>query len=176
MNNVHIKIKLAPGTTMPTRATSGSVGYDVTCHSLFLVDKDGKKLPIATQNDLDQLTVIQPKIAYAEIHTGVHVQPEKGYYVELVPNSRLGKLFLVYGNSIGIIDPDYTGGIRVLLNNTADAWYVSELSHFLPGNVVGQLIIRRKYDAVFEQVEELEATERGEGGFGSTAGKETAHD
>lgn len=94
--------------------------------------------------------------------------PAEGYYVELVPNSRLAKTGLVYGNSFGVIDPDYTGSIKCVLNITSSAT-PEDLETVSAGSVIGQLIIREKVDAVFEQVDELEQTERGDGGFGSTA-------
>lgn len=172
MNNVHIKIKLAPGATMPTRATSGSVGYDVNCLRFYAVDFDDNKRQIESEDDLEEMADDKFQVDYVELHTGVHVQPEEGYRIDLCPCSRIAKTHVIYGNGIGHIDPDFTGGMRVILNTVDDGWYIRDLKKFLPGRVIGQLIILPKIDAVFEQVEELEATERGEGGFGSTAGKE----
>ena len=168
---VKIKIMLDDGASMPTRATDGSVGYDVRSTALYVVDGDGDKLKCYTEDDLYNLVECGHQANYIEVHTGVHVQPEDGYHVELFPNSRIGKLKVIYGNSIGLIDPDYTGGIRVILNNTDDAWHVSEVIKFLPSNVVGQLVIRKKYDAEWELTNKLDETVRGDGGFGSTEKK-----
>jgi deoxyuridine 5'-triphosphate nucleotidohydrolase len=176
-----IKIKLDEGATMPTRATSGSVGYDVTAlrvRALGCFDGDAYLTKENIKQQCDQykhFSVGCGGLGKARLHTykliidtGVHVQPEDGYYVELVPNSRLAKLGLIYGNSIGVIDPDYTGSIKCVLD-VLDTAVFEHLEHFLPGNVVGQLIIRKKYDAGFIQVDELDETDRGDGGFGSTA-------
>ena len=153
---------------MPTRATKGSVGYDVKCLELYGVHTDGTKYRIYDEDYIDYM--IEKKIGFhhLEVNTGVHVQPEDGYYVELVPNSRLGKLNVIYGNSIGVIDPDYTGAIRVLLNTTKPFWDDDVIKKFLPGNVVGQLIVRQKFDAEWELTDKLDETVRGDGGFGST--------
>lgn len=167
-----IKIKLDPGASMPTRATDGSVGYDVKCLEMYVVEPDGKKQRVYNEEYLYWLAETDIEVSHLEIVTGVHVQPEDGYYVELVPNSRLGKLGLVYGNSIGVIDPDYTGSIKVLLQSVVGSWQVPRMVKFLPGNVVGQLIIRPKIDAEWEVTDKLDKTQRGDGGFGSTEGKD----
>lgn len=178
---IKVKIKLDSGATMPTRATSGSVGYDVTALRVKALGGEDENVDLTKKNLYRQcgryMTVCGGCGSYRDVRlctykliidTGVHVQPEDGYYVELVPNSRLAKLGLIYGNSIGVIDPDYTGSIKCILDvlDTASLW---DLEHFLPGNVIGQLIIRKKYDADFIQVDELDETERGDGSFGSTA-------
>lgn len=176
MNNVQIKIKLDPGATMPRRAHDTDVGYDITCATFTIVLPDNSQLKLETANQLQNaFSNVGLSFNTVIIDTGVHVTPGKDYYVELVPNSRQAKTSIRWGNSIGVIDPGYTGSIKIILTHSSFINY-ADLEAYLPGNVVGQLIIRRKYDAVFEQVKELEATERGEGGFGSTAGKETAHD
>ena len=163
-----IKIKLDPGAAMPTRATEGSVGYDVKCLELYVVTPKGKKHRVYNEEYLYWLAETDIELSHLEIVTGVHVQPEDGYYVELVPNSRLGKTGLVYGNSIGVIDPDYTGSIKVLLQSVVGVWQVPHMVKFLPDNVVGQLIIRKKIDAEWELTDKLDETVRGDGGFGST--------
>lgn len=178
MKHVQIKIKLDNGATMPTRATDGSVGYDVTALKAVLVDTNGNRVTFTDYTKLDryiyasgfcgEVNRIRSQYKRVIIDTGVHVTPADGYYVELVPNSRLAKTGLVYGNSFGVIDPDYTGSIKCVLNITSSAT-PEDLETVSAGSVIGQLIIREKVDAVFEQVDELEQTERGEGGFGSTA-------
>lgn len=159
---------LEDGATMPTRATDGSVGYDVTCLRFYAVDPEGNKRQVETEDDVEQLVEDKYQVHHIELHTGVHVQPEDGYHVNLFPNSRIGKLTVIYGNSVGVIDPDYTGGIRAILNNVGEGWYVGELKKFLPKCVIGQLIILPKFDADWEVTDKLDETVRGDGGFGST--------
>ena len=63
----------------------------------------------------------------------------------------------------GVIDPGYRGEIKVVLINVTDAPIA-----LAAGDRVAQLRIVRKIEAEFEEVEDLDATHRGEGGFGST--------
>lgn len=148
------KIKLDDGAIMPTKAHSSDVGLDVRALHVEAIRAGSKNY-----------------IYKLKIDTGVHVTPPEGYYFELVPNSRIAKSHFYYGNSIGIIDPEYTGSIKVILNCT-HAITESPMT-LIPqkGDVVGQLILRKKYDVTFAQVTELYATERGDGGFGSTENK-----
>lgn len=166
-----IKITLDPGATMPTRATKGSVGYDVTCLRFYAVDPEGNKRQIETEDDLEQLVDDKFPTDYVELHTGVHVQPEEGYRIDLCPCSRIAKAHVIYGNGIGHIDPDFTGGMRVILNTLDYDWYICDLKKFLPGCVIGQLIILPKIDADWIVTDKLDETVRGDGGFGSTEKK-----
>lgn len=169
MKTINIKVKLDKGATMPTRAHDTDVGYDVTCMQLTIIACDGSRHIITTELQLNNnLEMLYRHAAFPliEIDTGVHVQPEHGYYVELVPNSRQSKRSVHWNNSIGIIDPSYTGSIKIYIRDKASN---EDLAEYLPGKVVGQLIVREKYDAAFQQVDSLDETDRGNGGFGSTA-------
>ncbi|HEY0200738.1 MAG TPA: dUTP diphosphatase [Burkholderiaceae bacterium] len=63
----------------------------------------------------------------------------------------------------GVIDPGYRGEIKVVLTNVTDAPIA-----LAAGDRIAQLRIVQKIEATFEEVEDLDATHRGEGGFGST--------
>lgn len=168
--NPTIKIKLDAGATMPRYAHPTDVGADVTALRTWIVDADGTEHEIRTLHDFLKLrTWTLAHIAKLKIDTGVHAQPPAGYYIELVPNSRIAKTPFQYANSIGIIDPTYTGSMRVVLNVVNIIITTDDIAQFLPGKVVGQLIVRKQHQATFTQVDTLEATERGSGGFGSTA-------
>lgn len=168
--NTKIKVMLDPGAAMPTRAHDTDVGYDVKALRTTIVTIWGEEYPLETMDDCFCINRQHIDCAKIKIDTGVHVQPEPGYYIELVPNSRLAKSPFMYANSFGVIDPAYTGSMRVILNSV-NRPTPDDLFNFLPGKVVGQLIIRERISADFERVNTLEATERGDGGFGSTAGK-----
>lgn len=165
---VKIKVKLAPGAAMPTRAHDTDVGYDVKALRTWLVQGDGTEHELESTADCMAMHYKGIDCAKVKIDTGVHVTPAAGYYIELVPNSRLAKSPFMYANSFGVIDPAYTGSMRVILN-CVNRLTTEDLYNFLPGKVVGQLIIRERIPAAFEQVDSLEETERGSGGFGSTA-------
>lgn len=162
-----IKVMLDPGAAMPTRATKGSVGYDVCSYKLYLVHDNGSETICETQEQI-RPTLYDNRICYLKIDTGVHVTPEEGYYIDLVPNSRQGKTSLCWNGSIGVIDPDYTGSIKIMVSTKNKEFNHDDVAKLLPGNVVGQLIIRQKIDADLEFTDKLDETERGDGGFGST--------
>jgi len=95
--------------------------------------------------------------------TGVRVAPPPGFYFDLVPRSSIYKSGFVLANSVGIIDMTYRGTVKVPLVKVNPEKEVPEL----PWRAV-QLIPRRFYPLEAKQVENLEETVRGEGGFGST--------
>jgi dUTP pyrophosphatase len=165
-----IKIMLEDGAAMPTRAHDTDVGYDVKALRTWLVQGDGTEHELESTADCIAMKYKGIDCAKVKIDTGVHVTPSDGYYIELVPNSRLAKTPFMYGNSFGVIDPAYTGSMRVILN-CVNRLTPEDLYNFLPGKVVGQLIIRPKLDAEWELTDKLDETKRGDGGFGSTEKK-----
>lgn len=125
---------------MPTKAHRTDVGYDLTLIDVWKTDGD---------------------VTFYE--TGVIVSPPSGFYFELVPRSSLSKTGYMLANSVGIIDPDFRGSIKVpLIKITKEKPDIT-----LPFNCV-QLVLRKIDDCVFDQVDILEQTERADGGFGST--------
>lgn len=166
---VNALIQLDPGATIPTRAHDTDVGYDVTSCRFTVVHPNGMRTICTTAEHITDATGMQkydhPGTDYIEIDTGIHLTPPPGYYFELVPNSRQAKTTVSWGNSIGIIDPTYTGSIKIIIKHGK----LEDLTRYLPGNVVGQLILRPLLSADFQQVDQLATTERGSGGFGSTA-------
>lgn len=95
--------------------------------------------------------------------TGIQIQPEFGWYFDLVPRSSISKSGYMLANNVGIIDRTYTGNVLVPLikidKNMPDLT--------LPARIV-QIIPRPIVHGQWHQVESFEATERGAGGFGSS--------
>lgn len=152
---MNIKVVLDKGASVPSKTRESDVGYDIKANNVKFI---GLQPVIGLRGDNRAI------YAYVEVDTGVHVKPEDGYYVEVIPNSRWGKRGVVpYSN--GIIDPEYTGSIKLIFKLLS--WYEKD---DIPkvGDVVGQLIIRNKYDTTFEVVDSLPKTDRGDGAFGST--------
>lgn len=101
------------------------------------------------------------------IPTGLHIALPEGYEAQIRPRSGLAlKHGLTVLNSPGTIDADYRGEIGVLLINLSQQDFVIN-----DGERIAQMIIARHEQADFVVVEELDQTERGEGGYGHTGVK-----
>ena len=98
------------------------------------------------------------------ILTGLHIALPAGYEAQVRPRSGLAlKKGITVLNSPGTIDADYRGEIGVLLINLSqDDFVVND------GERVAQMIIARHEQGEFVEVEVLDETERGEGGYGHT--------
>lgn len=153
-----VKIKFARFTErakMPTKNKSTDVGYDIYA--------------IQTEHTDENRTQIK-------VYTGIGVQPEKGYYVEVLPRSSIYKKHLQLANSCAIIDPDYTGEIILIFNKIPTesvSAYGGSLAYsnacfIKPGEKIAQIIVRKCIDAKWEEVNKLDKTERGSNGFGSS--------
>ncbi len=101
----------------------------------------------------------------AVIPTGIAIALPSADYVALVfARSGLGiKHGVVPGNCVGVIDSDYRGEIMVGLYNSGESEYTVQ-----PGDRIAQLMVTPVVQADVELVDELDETERGAGGFGST--------
>ena len=136
------RLPAAEGIPLPSRATSGSAGYDLCA---------------AVQHDL----VLAPGDR-AQIPTGYRFAIPSGYEGQIRPRSGL---VLSHGilvpNAPGTIDSDYRGELRVILLNAG------EKSHSIRrGDRIAQLVIAPVTTAEFCECDQLESTDRGEGGFG----------
>ena len=96
------------------------------------------------------------------IGTGIFIELPEGYEAQIRPRSGLAvKHGISIVNSPGTVDADYRGEIKVILINLSKEDYTIE-----PGERICQMIIGRYEKVDFEVVQEIEATARGEGGFG----------
>lgn len=109
--------------------------------------------------------VVIPAGGQASIPTGIAIALPSADYVALIfARSSLGVKFGVApANCVGVIDSDYRGQVVVGLRNAGKADYTVQ-----PGDRVAQMAVMPVVQAELELVEELDATERGTGGFGST--------
>ena len=130
---------------LPTYATPGSAGLDLRAC-------------------LDAPLILEPN-AWQLVPTGLSVFiKDPGYAALILPRSGLGhKHGIVLGNLVGLIDSDYQGQLMV------SAWNRSTVAFTLnPMERLAQLVIVPVVQAQFNVVTEFVATERGEGGYGST--------
>ncbi len=99
--------------------------------------------------------------------TGLYISLPKGYEAQIRPRSGLSlKKGLTVLNSPGTIDADYRGEIGIILINLSQ-----EAQTIEPGERIAQMVIARHEQPALKQVEVLDMTERGEGGFGHSGEK-----
>jgi dUTP pyrophosphatase len=141
---IGIKILNRSNYPLPDYATSGSSGMDIRAN-------------------LQQPFNLQP-LQRTIMPTGLFVEIPHGYEIQVRPRSGLAiKQGITCLNTPGTIDSDYRGEIKIVLVNLSD-----EIQVIHPGDRIAQLVLQKVETATWEIVEEVEATERNEGGFGST--------
>lgn len=101
------------------------------------------------------------------IPTGIHIGLPQGYEAQVRPRSGLAlKHGITCLNSPGTIDADYTGDVGVILiNHGQEPFTIND------GDRIAQMVIAKYKQVTWVEVEELQATERGDGGFGHTGKK-----
>ena len=136
--------KLRPDAVVPRYMTAGAAGLDL-CAAL------------------DAPVVIEPGARVA-ISTGLAMAIPAGFEGQVRPRSGLAKNHgVTLVNAPGTIDSDYVGPITILLINLGREAFTVEHGHR-----IAQLVIAPVVQAELEVVDQLDATERGAGGFGST--------
>ncbi|MBK6293916.1 MAG: dUTP diphosphatase [Rhodoferax sp.] len=130
---------------LPAYATPGSAGLDLRAC-------------------LNQPLMLAPN-AWQLVPTGIAIyMANPGYAALILPRSGLGhKHGIVLGNLVGLIDSDYQGQLMVSAWNRSDVAFTIE-----PMERIAQLVIVPVQQAQFTIVTEFPASQRGEGGYGST--------
>ena len=101
------------------------------------------------------------------IGTGLFIALEPGYEAQVRPRSGLAlKKGITVLNAPGTVDADYRGEVGVILYNASKEDFVIE-----PGERIAQMVIAKYEQISWEQVEVLDETERGDGGYGHTGVK-----
>jgi dUTP pyrophosphatase len=144
---VKVKVKHTGKFALPAYASSGAAAMD-------LVAEVGRAQHIIQGSN--QL-----------IPTGIAVGVPKGYCFKIYARSGIAdKRGLAPSNAVGIIDSDYTGQVYISLANH------SEVTQYIePGERIAQIMLEKTIPFEWEAVDELEETDRGIGGFGSTGEK-----
>lgn len=100
----------------------------------------------------------------AMIGTGLAMAIPEGYFGGIFARSGLAfREGLRPANCVGVVDSDYRGEVKVALHNDSD-----QIRTVTAGERIAQLLVLPYLEAVFEEKETLDQTERGEGGFGHT--------
>lgn len=113
--------------------------------------------------DIQEPIVLNP-LQRTLVPTGLYIALPQGYEAQVRPRSGLAlKHGITVLNSPGTIDADYRGQLQVILVNLSDTPFT-----IAPGERIAQMVIAKHEQVEWEQVESLEQTSRGAGGFGST--------
>lgn len=142
----HIKVKIINRShhQLPAYETHGAAGMDVRA---FL------KEPV----------VLQP-LERALIPTGLYMQLPQGYECQIRPRSGLAyRHGITIANAPGTVDADFRGEIKVILLNLSNEPFTVN-----DGERVCQMVIAKYEKVSWEQVDRIDETERGDGGFGHT--------
>ena len=142
MRKIKIKIHVDAGYSLPNYQSKDAAGCDL-CYC--------GETPI-TIYTLDR----------AFIHTGVHIALPEGYEAQVRGRSGLNKTHGIVVPT-GTIDADYRGDIGVVVYNLSREPFTIH-----PGDRIAQLVICPVIKADWQQVDQLDKTDRGDGGFGST--------
>ena len=146
MTEILIK-RLSKDVSLPKYETIGSSGMDLSAN-------------------IDNYIEIQPGKS-AIIPTGLSISIPKNYEVQIRPRSGLAaKQQITVLNTPGTIDSDYRGEIKIILINHGDKKFKVE-----KGLRIAQMVVCPVIQAEIIEVNELEDTKRGQGGFGSTGKK-----
>lgn len=144
MSMIQIKVVNKGHQQLPAYATVQSAGMDLRAN-------------------LDAPVVLRP-FERRLIPTGLHIALPIGFEAQVRPRSGLAlKHGITVLNTPGTIDADYRGEIKVCLVNLSQADFIVS-----DGERIAQMVIARHEQGEFAVVEELEETERGEGGYGHT--------
>ena len=144
---IKIKIVNKGNQPLPEYATTQSAGVDLRAN-------------------IDEPVELKP-LSRTIIPTGLHIALPEGYEAQIRPRSGLAiKKGITCLNTPGTIDADYRGDVGVILINLSAETFIVN-----PGERIAQMVINKFEQAKFELVEELDETERGEGGFGHTGVK-----
>ncbi|WP_439506848.1 dUTP diphosphatase [Sediminibacterium sp.] len=147
MNPIDVKIINQSNNELPSYATLGSSGMDIRA---FLAQP-----------------LVLASMERSLVPTGLFVEIPLGYEIQIRPRSGLAiKQGITCLNTPGTIDADYRGEIKVILINLS-----AEPQTIMPGDRIAQMILQKVELIQWVEVNSLEETSRGSGGFGST-GKE----
>ncbi|MGD1823504.1 MAG: dUTP diphosphatase [Pleomorphochaeta sp.] len=144
MADIIVKVKLDDRATLPKQTTQLSAGSDISAK-------------------LDEPYILKPG-EFGLIPTGLKIALPPGYEAQVRPRSGLAAKFgVTVLNTPGTIDADYRGEVKVILINHGKNDFVINNN-----DRIAQFVIAPVINTTFVEVEELDDTERGEGGFGST--------
>ncbi|HEX8356493.1 MAG TPA: dUTP diphosphatase [Segetibacter sp.] len=147
MDTLTIKIKNVSVHPLPSYATAGSSGMDIRAN----IETDIQLKPL-------ERTLVS---------TGLFIELPVGYEAQIRPRSGMAiKQGITCLNSPGTVDADYRGELKVILINLSD-----QRQTIQNGDRIAQMVVQKVESVTLVQVEEIDSTGRGAGGFGHTGKK-----
>ena len=144
MEKIKVKVINKSGNDLPEYKTPQSAGMDLRAN-------------------IGEAVTLEP-LSRRLVKTGLFIALPEGYEAQIRPRSGLAlKHGITVLNTPGTVDADYRGEIMVLLINLSNISFIIN-----PGDRIAQMVIARHEQAEFTLVDELDDTERGEGGMGHT--------
>ncbi|AVQ27064.1 MULTISPECIES: dUTP diphosphatase [Fusobacterium] len=144
MEKVIVKVVREENVSLPKYETSGSAGMDVRANI--------------------EEPIVMGSLERVLVPTGLKIAIPEGYEVQVRPRSGLAiKHGITLLNTPGTIDSDYRGELKVIMVNLSKDEYVIN-----PQERIGQLVLNKVAQMEFVEVDSLDETERGAGGFGHT--------
>jgi dUTP pyrophosphatase len=134
--------KLTTTAITPTRGSPNSAGLDLYADADVLVSSGASVM----------------------LGTGIAIEIPQGHVGLVAIRSSVGKAGVALANSVGVIDSDYRGELKLCLTYTAGSG-----GHYIrKGQAIAQLIVTPYHHVELVEVDALSTTDRGAGGFGST--------
>lgn len=144
MEKVIVKVVKEAGVELPKYETPGSAGMDIRANI--------------------SEPIVLGSLERVLVPTGIKIAIPEGYEVQVRPRSGLAiKHGITLLNTPGTVDSDYRGELKVIMVNLSKDEYTIN-----PQERIGQLVLNQVAQMVFEEVDSLDETERGAGGFGHT--------
>lgn len=163
MSNTQFFVKrLTPTATLPKRGSAQAAGYDLYADQSGTVPSCSYNPKYEGYHDHAELIGHDVSVGKLLVSTGIAVKIPEGYYGRVAPRSGLAVKNNI-DTGAGVIDSDYRGEVKVLLFNLG-----SQLFEFKAGDRIAQLILEKITVPEPEEVNDLDSTDRGVGGFGST--------
>lgn len=144
MEKVVVKVVREAGVELPKYETLGSAGMDIRANI--------------------SEPIVLGSLERVLVPTGIKIAIPEGYEVQVRPRSGLAiKHGITLLNTPGTVDSDYRGELKIIMVNLSRDEYTIN-----PQERIGQLVLNQVAQMVFEEVDSLDETERGAGGFGHT--------
>lgn len=144
MDKVKVKVVREKNVNLPRYETFGAAGLDIRAN-------------------IEEDIILQP-LDRVLVPTGIKVAIPEGYEIQVRPRSGLAlKHGITLLNSPGTIDSDYRGELKIIMINISNQEYIIKKNER-----IAQLVLNKVEQIEFEEVETLDETVRGTGGFGHT--------